>query len=268
MDKLNRSYKPRFQDLAVTLLDSERKALLANINEIAGKARRAKASIQWQQVVSDLAAFYQKQEVAWREAYAPLMSALITDQGHQWNASLGTSFAVPNIYGADWFNGYTLTFAQQVNETTLTTLGDMFAQAQLEGWTVQQMQNRMNQLFNQWMTGDETSSDWEWYAQRLPPWRTEMIARTETLRSSNYGSFNLFQEWGVKKKEWLATFDDRTRKSHVDAGINYGRGGRPGAIPMEQPFMVNGNPMMCPGDISAPASETVNCRCTILPVLE
>lgn len=249
-------------------MDDERKTLLAAVREFASKARHAKASIQWQQAITDLSTFYQQQEGNWRAAFAPLMSGLITDQANQWNVSLGTSFAVPNIEGADWFNQYTLVFAQQVNQTTLVTLSELFAQAQLEGWTIEQMQNHMNQLFTQWMNGSEFAADWSWYAARLPPYRTEMIARTETLRSSNYGSWNIFKGWGAQKKEWLATYDDRTRPSHIDAWTRYSSGGSPGPIGMDEAFVVGGVAMQCPGDPGAPAGETVNCRCSIAPVLD
>lgn len=221
--------------------------------------------MNWQSLVGDLNAYYQQQEGDWRSAFAPLFDAIIEDQGNLWNAQLGTSFAVTNVQSAEWFNQYTLTFAQQVNQTTTQALGDLFMQAQVEGWTIDQMQNRMTDLFTQWQTGDATSADFDWYAQRLPPWRTELIARTETIRSANYGSLNLFKEWDPNgKKGWSATYDDRTREDHAQAAQDYGE---EGAIPYDQPFIVGGIPMDCPGDPNAPIEQVANCRCALIPVL-
>ena len=57
------------------------------------------------------------------------------------------------------------------------------------------------------------------------------------------------------QKEWIASFDDRTRSSHSEAD---------GQIVMaNDTFFVGGSQMMFPGDPSAPAAEVVNCRCSI-----
>lgn len=266
VDRIARSWEKDFKKTGKGQFDGERKELLIMVNDFGRKAWARKASIQWQNMHQDLQTFYLAQNENWRSAFAPLYVGVITDQAKGWNTQFGTSFDVPNIEAADWFNHYTLTFAQQINQTTLDTLGELFQQAQMEGWTIEQMQNRMDTLFRQWMNGNVTSEEMDWYTQRLPPYRTELIARTETLRSSNQGSLSLFKDWIPDgRKNWLASFDDRTRLTHIDAGTRYGVGGTVGSIPMDSPFMVGGAMMQCPGDTSAPASETINCRCCLAP---
>ena len=60
------------------------------------------------------------------------------------------------------------------------------------------------------------------------------------------------------QKEWIASFDDRTRSSHSEAGAS-------DPVDYNQPFMVGGSFMMFPGDPAGPAAEVINCRCSVAP---
>ena len=121
------------------------------------------------------------------------------------------------------------------------------------------------------MSGDIPAEEFAWYAERMPPWRTEMIARTETIRASNAGSDELFRQWGVPEKEWIATQDDRVRTlekgewGHLEAD-----GQRVG---MNEMFVLkgpDGERVECqyPGDPSLPLAAMLNCRCSELPVVD
>jgi len=92
------------------------------------------------------------------------------------------------------------------------------------------------------------------------PYRAALIARTETHNAATYGSLQTArqaeQEFGVTlQKVWLATNDDRTRQSHIDADGQ--------AVGLDQMFNVDGVYMDRPGDDSAPPDQTINCRCGI-----
>lgn len=63
----------------------------------------------------------------------------------------------------------------------------------------------------------------------------------------------------VYKKIWLAVDDNRTRDAHREAGKNYGTEEK--AIPKDEPFIVDGEEMMHPGDQNASAQNLYNCRC-------
>lgn len=81
------------------------------------------------------------------------------------------------------------------------------------------------------------------------------IARTETTRAENAGrldSFKQAEDQGLKiKKQWLATIDSRTRKSHADLNFE--------TVALDKKFS---NGLEHPGG-NGKASEVVNCRCTM-----
>jgi hypothetical protein len=88
--------------------------------------------------------------------------------------------------------------------------------------------------------------------------RAEVIARTEVIGASNAGSLAQVEalgEFGPKSKRWLATLDNKTRPTHAAADGQ--------VVPVKAKFDVGGFALARPHDPSGPASETVNCRCTL-----
>lgn len=94
--------------------------------------------------------------------------------------------------------------------------------------------------------------------------RARLIARTETVTAANQGGMFAAKDTGLLlNKEWLATYDNRTRHDH--ARVN----GQ--TVSMDQPFIVGGYEMQQPGDrggkdgaLKVPGREICNCRCTCL----
>ena len=107
------------------------------------------------------------------------------------------------------------------------------------------------------------------YRERYVKYRSEVIGRTEALRSVNQASSNMYDQAvengdlnpeGVVRT-WLSTGDDRTRDSHIAAN------GQRRAL--NEPFqMSSGALLQYPGDPSAPAAETILCRCTLTTRIE
>ena len=96
-------------------------------------------------------------------------------------------------------------------------------------------------------------------------WRAELIARTESCTTMNAGSTVLYQSEGIEQKGWVSVQDDRTRDAHlIMDGV---------VVPMGEKFEVpatsqtDGAWMEYPGDPTAPAGQTCNCRCTIMPIV-
>ena len=92
--------------------------------------------------------------------------------------------------------------------------------------------------------------------------RAEAITRTEMTRMFNL-AHNSQQQATAEivpdvRKRWIASGDNRTRDSHIRAHRRYQRE----PIPVDKPFIVGGARLMFPGDPSAPAKETILCRCS------
>lgn len=224
--------------------------------------------MNWSVLQTDVLNYLQLQsQDNWRQTFTPLLEGVITEQAERWNTAFGMTFDVQNLYALQWFDDYKLQFSNFVMTTTDNELNTVLQQGMYEGWSIPETQRRIGQVFDQWTTG-QMSDDLDWYEDRLPQYRLEMIARTETMRASNAGSYQLFRNWKAPFKGWMATGDDRTRPSHMDAWGAYSRGGRIGPIPMDEPFQVNGRDMMFPGDPAGGTNETVNCRCALLPEFE
>ena len=74
--------------------------------------------------------------------------------------------------------------------------------------------------------------------------QSERLVRTEATAAANFATTEAATTifpGDQLSKEWIASFDDRTRSTHTEAD----------------------GQMMFPVDPSAPASEVVNCRCSI-----
>lgn len=84
------------------------------------------------------------------------------------------------------------------------------------------------------------------------------IVRTESTRIYNAGQFDSIlhaQGQGLQMtKTWISSRDDRTRESHeMLDGVT---------IPVDEPFVIDGDEGMFPGDFSE-ARNVINCRCTV-----
>jgi hypothetical protein len=238
------------------------RGVLAVLSEEKRHILRIKAGpVNWTRVGGSLDAYLQEAGDRWRETFLPVMEGTLNNLGGELSVAFGIEFDIRNWRGEAWFQDYTLEFAQAINQTTSNDIHDLLARASADGWSIPDMQAAMDELFQQYMDGDLTAAETEWFTQRLPAYRTEMIARTETISLSNAGNHRLGEEWGATAKIWLATADGRTRPTHIAAGAQYVEG-----IPLDEAFIVGGYKMMYPGDrsLGAPPDEFINCRCTEL----
>lgn len=134
-----------------------------------------------------------------------------------------------------------LNTVNEITDTTKNNIIEILQQATVFGWSFDEIVNRI--------TNDE-----------LNIIRARRIARTETVTAANQAAIFSGKASGLKlKKEWLATFDNRTRHDHRNVNGT--------VVNMDEPFIVGGAAMMQPGDRNngqTPAKEIVNCRCTVL----
>jgi len=98
---------------------------------------------------------------------------------------------------------------------------------------------------------------------KFSEFRADMVARTETSSAYVMGTYEGQQalgEFGPIEKVWYASLDARTRETHFLMHEKY--------APINQPFNVNGSPMMVPLDPAGPAEEVIQCRCVVLYLYE
>lgn len=91
------------------------------------------------------------------------------------------------------------------------------------------------------------------------PGRAKTIAVTEVNRAANAGAFaaglQAEQDEGVPMvKRWVDSDDRRVREEHREADGQ--------EVPLRQPFMVGGFPLMHPGDPLGPPHLVIHCRCS------
>ncbi len=90
--------------------------------------------------------------------------------------------------------------------------------------------------------------------------RVLTIARTETLRAANTAGFSAYADAGVGEKEWNTSMDGRERPTHHDVDGKVKK--------MNEKFHVGNSYLNFPGDPAGSAKETINCRCSLLPIVE
>ena len=89
-------------------------------------------------------------------------------------------------------------------------------------------------------------------------WQSERLVRTEATAAANFAQTQAAQTIFSPEqlqKEWIASFDDRTRSTHSEADTQ--------VVKANDTFLVGGMPMMFPGDPAGGAAETINCRCSV-----
>lgn len=108
------------------------------------------------------------------------------------------------------------------------------------------------------------------YTERFIKYRSEVIARTESIRALNMGNMQLWRDMVTDGKIeenrverlWLRTFDGKTRDEHVSLGSKYGKPGK--GVGLNEPFIgPEYGKIMYPGDPLSPAGNTIQCRCAV-----
>lgn len=173
----------------------------------------------------------------------PLVAAMVSSANSQIDLySLGISFDLSRPLVQEWLNARLEFWAVHTNEETARLLTQEMAAAVDAGEGIGDISRRVEKVF----AFNDTV-------------RAERIARTEVLAGSNHGALEAYKQSGVvERKRWLATRDSRVRDAHAEANGQ--------TVALDVPFLVMGESIMAPGEGSP--GNAVNCRCTIVPVLE
>ncbi len=177
-----------------------------------------------------------------RKLGLPYLTAMLAETGATEAGKLAIKFDLLNPLVQHWLGQRTAKFSKYVTEETASALTQQLRAAELAGESIPQIQARIEEVF-------KFNSDV----------RSERIARTEMVGSSNRGALEAYRQSGVvDSKRWLASLDERTRPAHAEAHRQ--------TVALDAPFMVGGEEIDGPGDGSP--ENSINCRCTVQPVIE
>lgn len=277
-DRIAHRYEPKFAAAAKKRFASDKAEVLRLFAAAQKSYRKARKSFDWNDFENSIRFYlFVKGQGEWSWEFAAWFYELAWDARDDWIDKMKLREVYPtinfdliflsraSIEGEAWFADYTLKFARAINKTTHEGIHAVIRDGLADGMGTDKIGKKLGLLFDQYMTGNTSPEDWEFMQERLPPYRVEMIARTETHGAMNAANNSFFKRTGATMREWWATPDDRTRPSHLEAWNRYSEGGNPGPIPFDMDFIVGGAPMKHPGDKSAPLREFINCRCVEVP---
>ena len=89
--------------------------------------------------------------------------------------------------------------------------------------------------------------------------RATRIAMTETAAVYGHARDTAMRSAGVQYKQWLNSGLPNVRPAHVKAGLQ-----KP--IPIDEPYIVDGEKLMYPGDASGSPENVINCHCVSVAV--
>ena len=200
------------------------------------RALRGKKSIEIKGVDDVLRITHDEREIAkFAEFTLPRITEMVKINGTAAYAELGVSgsFDVTNPEVIKWIKAHVGDLIKGLGDTTKDKLRKTLAEGIANGEKIPSLASRVSGVY------DEAKG-----------YRSKMIARTETIASSNQGALQAYDQSGVvKKKEWLAESDA------CDICL---------AIAARPPVKLHSS---FSGGFDVPPAHP-NCRCTILPVIE
>jgi len=279
-DSLATRYEPQFKNAAISQFEVDKRSIMALFSKLKSENLQQKQPFDYKSFEHQIKLYLNGAgRKGWQKSFKPLMIELINESRLQWNKELQLSSYEPpisrkaeadfpirsSIEGESWFQNYELKFAREINNTTSDGIHAIIRDGLADGHGTDKIGNSIEKMFEQYMNNNTSPEDWAFMRDRMPPYRTEMIARTETHGAISAGNHEYFKLVDVPYKEWWATSDSRTRETHMAAWQTYSEGGGIGAIKMSDNFYVGGYPCKHPGDRSLPLGEFINCRCVELP---
>jgi uncharacterized protein with gpF-like domain len=134
--------------------------------------------------------------------------------------------------------------AEAITKTTKRVIGKIVDQARQKGLGI-----------------EKTAALLRRHWRKTSLFRSIAIARTEILSASSFGMILGARTASALtgrpvEKRWQSVIDTRTRDKHRRANGQ--------TRPLDQPFNIGGVPMEYPGDPNGGASNTINCRCSLV----
>lgn len=268
IDRTATHHEDPFRKAATKAFREQRREIAAIMDDVKSRAVTEKATVDLSAVMTVINEYLLREAGEdWRSTFIPALTGVIEDQQESTAVALGLKFDVRNLEGEAWFQNYVLKFANEAIGTTQKDIQEVIANGLAEGWGADKTAKQIDLLFEQYLTGGVEPD--KWLSDRLPTYRKEMIARTETIRASNQGQIAQYKEWGVVQKEWFASPDACEFCLDMHGKI----------IGVSEPYFRQGdsmelvdeddNPIVLSldyEDVDGPPLHP-NCRCVVLPVI-
>lgn len=183
---------------------------------------------------------------------SPVMMELIREQAfntaNYLNLQVGDITGHPEVVAQ--IQKMTLKLSGDVDATTRSNILKTLEEAIVEGESIASITSRVKAVFEQ-----------------ASVVRSEIIARSEAIRASNYAAEEVYRESGITYKEWITATDERTCPFCASMDGN--------RIKVGEDFWKLGQTLSVDGedltfnylDVQAPPLHP-NCRCTLGPVIE
>lgn len=147
-------------------------------------------------------------------------------------------------YALNEAGGRITAMTEESKRLALKYIRESITEANAEGWGVEKTMREMRK---------NLATNWG----EMSRWRSRRIAQTEIIGASNRGAYKGAESSGIEMvKNWLIG-GGNTRDTHLEANVVNQK------IPMNQPFICAGIECDCPGDVTLPPEEVINCHCAV-----
>ena len=181
-------YERKFKAMISTIWDEEERIIIANLKKMK-KAWMTKDEVD--QILYPIGIFEKKIANGTTQIFIEVMSS----EGKRLVAlhNLDMIFDVDNPGIQEWLADYTPKFSSQLETVNVAKLRAELSEGIRAGESIRELAKRVNETYDNWNR-----------------YRSEMIARSETIRASNAAAKETYRQSGVVKKiVWLSNLDDR-----------------------------------------------------------
>jgi len=184
----------------------------------------------------------------WNESSELMYGLLFAQEAKRFSAQLLPTVTA-NAIAADYIRQFGLERVTQITRTTIDDIKRVVISGIADGMTEKEIAAQILAL-----------------APTKSASRAQTISRTETHASANFAAQSAVESTGIQmRKQWVTAIDDRTRDG-IDSEFDHvAVDGQ--TVSMDQPFDVNGEQLMYPGDPSGSPGNVINCRCAVVYIV-
>ena len=214
------------------------------------EGRKAAGDDQLQAAIRLIAAKLADLKLEWRgrsfSSLAPLLGAVLNQAAKMAADEIGIEFELGSAAQQAFVRDYGFKFAAKISESSVEDVRAIIARGQAGELDYPGMLDALKEKFTSWSVD-----------------RADLVARSETIRASNYGAKEAWRQSGIEKTQWLAADDacpDCLEFNGTVTGIdeNY--------LAQDEDLPASGRTNTYE-DVGAPPLHA-GCRCTLIAVVE